>query len=168
MKKLLVTFILVCIGSISTYATTVERLDLDDLVRKAGSIVVGKVSHSRTYWSADGKIILTSYTVEVEENLKGGTARSIELTTVGGKIGNVELHVSGMPAFERDERAVIFVEKSGVFKTVVGLGQGKFTVSNDEVSNNVEGLAFPDGRSARNLRMPLATFKRQIRSLVQQ
>ncbi len=154
--------------STASYATTVERLDLDDLVRKAGSIVVGKVTNSRTYWSAGGKIILTTYTVEVEENLKGRPARSVELTTIGGRIGNVELHVSGMPSFEKEEKAVVFVENTGAYQTVVGLGQGKFTVVNDEVSNNVNGLAFPDGRSATRLKMPLESFKRRIRSLAQQ
>ena len=167
-KKFALLLSLIVLLPAAAYATTVERLDLDDLVRKAGSVVVGKVGASRTYWSADRKIILTTYTIEVEENLKGRGARSIELTTVGGTIGNVELHVSGMPAFEKDEKAVIFVENTGAFKTVVGLGQGKFTVMNDEVSNNVQGLAFPDGRSARNMKMPLAAFKRQIRSLARQ
>jgi hypothetical protein len=60
----------------------------------------------------------------------------------------------------------VFVEESGGFSTIVGLDQGKFTVTNGEVSNSVSGLAFPDGRPGAPLKMPLATFKRQIKSIL--
>src|SRR5215471_17094863 len=149
-------------------ATTVQRLGLEDLVKKANRIVVGKVSNGRTYWSADRKLILTNYTIQIDENIKGQASKTIEVTTVGGKIGDVELYVSGMPAFENGENAVVFVEQSGAYQTVVGLGQGKFTVTNGEVSNNVSDLSFPDGRPGKALRMPLQNFKGQIRSLLTQ
>ena len=148
------------------HATTVERLDLDDLVKKARTIVVGKVTGTRTYWSADRRFILTDYSITVDENLKGQARRSVSVTTVGGKIGDLELHVSGMPVFQQGENAVVFIEQSGSYQTVVGLGQGKFTVTNGEVANRLGGLSFPDGRAGNPLRMPLATFKDQIRTLV--
>src|SRR5262245_25811107 len=150
----------------STHATTVERLGLEDLVKKARTIVVGKVTGSRTYWSANGKLILTDYTVEVDETLKGQAARRMAVTAIGGKIGDLELHVSGMPAFQQGENAVVFIEQSGGYQTVVGLGQGRFTVTNGEVANKVGGLTFPDGRPGSPLRLPLQEFKAQIRTLL--
>jgi len=150
----------------STHATTVERLGLEDLVKKARTIVVGKVTGSRTYWSANGKLILTDYTVEVDETLKGQAARRMAVTAIGGKIGDLELHVSGMPAFQQGESAVVFIEQSGGYQTVVGLGQGRFTVTNGEVVNKVGGLTFPDGRPGSPLRLPLQEFKAQIRTFV--
>ena len=60
MKKVLV---LILLAASFSYATTVQRLGLDDLVKKAHTIVVGRVSNSRTYWSADRKLILTNYTI---------------------------------------------------------------------------------------------------------
>jgi len=157
---------LVLVTVSSSHATTVERLDLEALVKKARTIVVGKVLESRTYWSADGKFILTDYTIEVDENLKGQGMRSVAVTTVGGKIGDLELHVSGMPAFQKGEQAVVFIEQSGAYQTVVGLGQGKFTVTNGDVTNAVDGLAFPDGRPGDRLKMPLESFKTRVRGLV--
>ena len=145
------------------HATTVERLNLDALVKKSNRIVIGKVRNSRTYWSSNGKLILTSYTIDVQETLKGQTASTVELTTIGGKIGDLTLHVAGMPVFAKDESAVVFVENTGTYSTVVGLAQGKFAVSNGDVSNDVIGLDFPDGSSGRPTKMPLAAFKRQIR-----
>jgi hypothetical protein len=147
-------------------ATTVERLTLNDLVKKAHMIVAGRVSSSRTFWSADRRMILTNYVVQVGETIKGRPGRTVELTTIGGSVGDVTLHVAGMPAFAVGENTVVFVENSGTFSTVVGLSQGKFAVENGEVANTVSGLEFPDGGEARPVRMKLQSFKNQIRTIL--
>lgn len=149
-----------------SYATTVQRLGLEDLVKKAHTIVAGKVSNARTYWTADKKLILTNYTIEVDENIKGQASRTVEVTTVGGKIGDLELHVSGMPSFQKGENAVVFIEQSGAYQVVVGLEQGKFTVTNGEVANTTGDLSFPDGRPGTPVKMPLQNFKNQIRTIL--
>jgi hypothetical protein len=168
MKRLPIAFVLCSIFLTATRspAAVVERLGLEDLVRKAHTIVVGKVTGSRTYWSADRKFILTDYTLAVNESLKGLPSRSLSVTTVGGKVGDVELYVSGMPVFQKGEDAVVFIEQSGAYQTVVGLGQGKFTVTNGEVANRVSGLSFPDGRPGNSLKLPVQTFKTQIRIIL--
>jgi hypothetical protein len=146
----------------TAYATSVRRLNLDDLITTAHSIVEGDVVGSRTYRSDDGKLILTSYTINVRESLKGAPGSTVTLTTVGGRIGNSILHVAGMPVFQPGEKAVLFLEKSRGYTTVVGLNQGKFTISNNEVSNSLTGLSFPDRAPAKIVKMPLDEFKRQI------
>jgi len=164
-KRFFFSFILAFFFATISHATTVERLSLDDLVRKAQKIVIGKVSNVQTHWTDNGKLILTTYTVDVQENMKGQTSRTLEITTVGGRLGDLILNIAGMPSFENGETAVVFVENAGGYSTVVGLGQGKFTVTNDEVSNNVTALAFPDGRPGKPLKMPLESFKREIKRL---
>jgi hypothetical protein len=168
MKRLPIAFALCSVFLTATWshAAVVERLGLEDLVRKAHTIVVGKVTGSRTYWSADRKYILTDYTLDVNESLKGRPGRSLSITTVGGKVGDLELYVSGMPAFQKGEDTVVFIEQSGAYQTVVGLGQGKFTVTNGEVANRVVGLSFPDGRPGNSLKLPVQTFKSQIRTIL--
>jgi hypothetical protein len=157
--------ILIGLGSSSIRATTVERLSLESLVKKASSIVEGKVDGSKTFWSADRKIILTTYRIVVRETIKGRASGAIELTTIGGTIGDVTLHVSGMPTFQQGEDAVVFVESRGNVSTVVGLTQGHFVVKNATVENNVSDLQFPDGRSGSSLKMSLESFKNRIRAL---
>jgi hypothetical protein len=168
MKKIrsVLAFITVFLLATVAHATTVERLELGKLVKKANKIVVGKVRGSRTYWSDNGKLILTDYTIDVEETIKGRASRTVEVTTIGGQIGDLTLHVAGMPSFSKDENAVVFVEDGQTYSTVVGLAQGKFTVKNGEVSNNVSDLEFPDGASAKPAKMPLSTFKRQIKTFL--
>ena len=147
-------------------ATTVERLSLDDLATRSQSIIEGVVRGSRSYWSADGKLILTSTTIEVTEAIKGQPARTVEITTVGGKVGDTILHVGGMPAFAPGENTIVFAERTKGYLTVLGLGQGKFTIANGEVANSLSELTFPDGRPSRTTRMPVQTFKSEIRSMV--
>jgi len=161
--RILVIFFLI---ATSCYATTVQRLGLEELVKKANTIVVGRVTNSRTYWNSNRKLIFTNYTIQVDESIKGQPGGSIEVTTIGGKIGDVELHVSGMPTFQNGENAVVFIEQSAGYQTVLGLGQGKFTVTNGEVTNSVGDLSFPDGRPGTATRMPLQTFKNQIRNIL--
>jgi hypothetical protein len=147
-------------------ATTVQRLALEDLVRKAHRIVAGRVRDSRTYWSSNGKLILTDYTIQVDENIKGSSPNVFRITTLGGRIGTLELHVSGMPTFRNDENVLLFTESSGSYEVVLGLGQGKFTVENGEISNDLSTLSFADGRLGKGVRLPVATFKNQIRSIL--
>jgi hypothetical protein len=163
MQRLLLSAVLILGCHDFLHATTVRRLSFDDLVAGADTIVVGEVIDSRVYWASDRKIILTSYTVKVGESIKGSASATVTVTTVGGKIGNTILHVSGMPQFRPGENAIVFLERTGAYTTVVGLNQGKFTLSNGEVSNTVSGLSFPDGGAGKAVKMPLDEFKRQIR-----
>jgi hypothetical protein len=147
-------------------ATTVQRLTLEDLVKRAHHIVSGKVRQSKTYWSSNGKLILTDYTIEVAESIKGQSSGLIQITTIGGKMGTIELHVSGMPAFQKDENVVLFTEPSGPYEVVLGLEQGKFRVENGQIFNNAGSLSFADGRPGKGVRIPVDTFKNQVRSIL--
>jgi hypothetical protein len=170
LKKLLVGLVLssaLFVGlSTVTHATTVERLTLEDLTQRSQNILHGVVRGTRTYWSPDRKLILTNTTIQVTESMKGQAAGTVEVTTVGGQIGDTILHVAGMPAFVTGEDTIVFVARSSGYLTVLGLGQGKFTVSNGEVANSLSELTFPDGRPSRPTRMPLQNFKSEIRSMV--
>ena len=161
-KLCLLIFIATIMLAVPLSATVVQRLNLDDLVTRADSIVIGRVVDSRSSWTKDGKLILTYTTLAVQEGLKGTPSSTITVTTIGGQIGKTILHVSGMPSFERNETAVIFLERSGGYSTVLGLSQGKFSIRNGEVSNAIQGLRFNDAVAARSVRMPLDEFKRQI------
>jgi hypothetical protein len=162
MTRFIIAFILIFSGIAN--ATIVERLSLEEMTKKASSIAVGKVRSSRTFWS--GNLILTTYTFDVQEMIKGQASRSIELTTVGGAVGDTTLFVAGMASFRSGEDAVVFVERSGQFSTVLGLAQGKFSVDRGEVSNELSGLEFSDGKGGRPLKMPLDDFKKRLRSII--
>jgi hypothetical protein len=151
--------------SISAQATTVERLTLEELAVRAPLIVEGTVRSSESHWSSNGKLIITTTTIEVTDSIKGQAPRTVAVTTIGGQVGRSVLRVAGMPVFKPGEATVVFLEPSGAYRTVLGLGQGKFTIRAGEVSNSVSDLSFPDGGHPRSLKMQLATFKSEVRSL---
>ena len=160
--------LLLLLGSVfSIHATTVKRMDLDQLVSGAQEIVVGRVRDSETYWSGDGRFILTRHTIEVSETLKGVNDGSVEITTIGGTIGDLTLYVAGMPVFELGEETVVFVESAGPYRTVVGLGQGKFSLADDFVTNSVSSLEFADPGPGRVTRMRFDGFRDAIRQRLQ-
>ena len=133
------SLLVICFTLLRVDATTVRRLSFDEMVSKAQTIVVGSLVSSNTFWTADRKLILTSYTLEVQQQLKGTTAKTIVVTTVGGKIGNTILQMAGAPAFSPGETAVVFLEQSGGYNTIVGLNQGKFPIVNGAVSSPIGG-----------------------------
>jgi hypothetical protein len=163
MKRLFLLLAVVVAAFNPLHATTVRRLSFDELVTKAQSIVVGHVVDSRTLWNNDHKLILTSYTVQVQESMKGSAQPVLTVTTLGGKVGNTVLHVSGMPVLQPGEDVILFLEQSGSHTTVVGLNQGKFTISSGEVSNTTNGLTFLDNAAGKPVKMPLDEFKRQVK-----
>ena len=161
--SVLTVFILVFTTGIRVTATTVQRLNLDDLVLRSETIIVGRVVDSHSSWTKDGKLILTQTTVEVQERLKGPVVKSVQVTTIGGQVGKTILQVSGLPAFTPNETAVIFLERSNGYLTVLGLNQGKFSIRDGQVTSNLTGLSFSDGATnSKFVRLPLDEFKRQI------
>jgi hypothetical protein len=147
-------------------ATTVKPLDLDGLVATAHAIVVGTIASSRTHWGQDGRMILTEHTIRVEETLKGAASGQVRFTTVGGTIDDLTLYVSGMPAFEEGEKTVVFLEEAGAYRTVVGMGQGKFFVEDGIVRNDISDLDFVGPAPATPILMRMDVFRDEIRRRV--
>lgn len=144
--------------------TTVERLSLDDLTIKASSIVRGRVLDVRSRWDGERRFILTDAVIEVSEVWKGDASRIVTLTSVGGRVGDTILHVSGMPAFDTGEEAVVFVEKKRAMNVVLGLSQGKLQVRENEVRGNLDGLEFRDGRTGLPVRMSVKDLRARVQT----
>ena len=147
-------------------ATTVKRMDLDGLVATADIIVVGTVESSRTYWDPGGRLILKRNTIRVSESLKGQSSSTVDVTTIGGTLDGITLDVAGMRGFTAGEDSVVFLEGTGLYRTLVGLGQGKFSVEGDVVSNDISNLEFVGERPRETIRMTLDSFRDEIRQRV--
>ncbi len=143
-------------------AATMYRLTLEDLVVKADRIVIGRVIESQTFRSKERNLILTRHKVVIQESLKGPSAASVEVTTIGGQMGETVLQVSGMPALNVGEDLLLFLKPSGEYMSVLGWQQGKYSIRNGEVSNTMAGLSFSDGLPGKTVRMSIEAFKRQI------
>jgi hypothetical protein len=114
--------------ALSSLATTLERLSLDEMIQRSTAIVRGKVLDSTTVQR--GNMVYTVYRLQVTERIKGGAGTaSTEVYLPGGAIGGYRQSFAGTPQMIRGSEYVVFlwISPKGI-PQVVGLGQGVFDV----------------------------------------
>ena len=152
-------------------ASTVKKMDLQELVKVSDAIAQGTVESVETRW--EDKSIYTYTSIRVDESIKGGPRRAYLVRHAGGTIGALTLDAAGTPKFNQGDQMVVFLRdrKDGTFD-VVGLGQGKYDIVGNDVMTNVSGMTLVEPLTGRLLeggpadRKPLASFKTQIRGLM--
>jgi hypothetical protein len=138
-------------------ATTLDKMDLSELTKKAPVAVVGTVTASRTAQTAAG--VVTIATVSVANSIWGTSAATLDVEIPGGAISKSKYRVAevnaGAPALLSGQKALLLltpVSGSGNFQ-IVGYNQGMFAVVNDAVM-------LPNASRA----MPLAAAMSEIRA----
>lgn len=113
-------------------ATTVQQLSLEQMVRGAHRIMLGRRVSQETYWNKTRTRIYTATRFAVAEDLKGDSRGAATVVTVGGTIDGLTLVVSGTPRFREHEEVLLFLEagKSGHW-ILMGLSQGMFRITAD-------------------------------------
>ena len=109
-------------------SATLERLTLDDMIQKSTAIVRAKVTGS--FALANGPLIYTHYTLQVDETLKGTRQLQMDVAVPGGEVNHVRQSFAGAPEFGMGSEYVFFLwtGKSGITQ-VIGLTQGVFALS---------------------------------------
>lgn len=134
-------------GASMASATTVLKLSLKDLAKKSDTIVRATVEDEVARYDAN-KEIYTYFTLKVLEPVKGSHKDDvITIRQLGGVVGNIASIVPGTPTFKKGEEVVVFLTQKDVagYPWVMGLQQGKFSVSQDEngqkrVRNELGGM----------------------------
>ena len=159
------------VGAVPVFATTVQKMELPALVAGSDSIVQGRVESVEVRW--ENNLAYTYTSVTVDDPMKGFRRRAVLIKQLGGKVGNLNVSVSGMPQFKRGDQVIVFLKarKDGTFD-VVGLNQGKYEIVNDTAIANVSGLTLINEKTGRLEeagfvdKAPLEVFKAKIRGLV--
>ncbi|MEZ5351999.1 MAG: hypothetical protein R2762_05130 [Bryobacteraceae bacterium] len=157
-------------------AATLEKLELDDMIRKASEIVRGQVTAKNV--TRQGAIIYTEATVTVTERLKGETKKTVKVSTPGGSIDGVTQTFPGSPNLHTGAEYVFFLwtGKSGVTQ-IVGLSQGLLdlteavTASGAKLSRAAiaDGVVDPDtGKRVADapVSLTLGTLRSRVRSVL--
>lgn len=76
-------------------ATTLKRMDVEDLVAANDTVVVGQVLDARSYWNKDKTFILTDVRISVNEVVKGDVQNEITVTLMGGRVGDLTTLIIG-------------------------------------------------------------------------
>ncbi len=138
------TFIFLCTTLVRVCpATTLELLGFDNLIDKSTQVVRGRVV--KCDGLSRGAMIYTQCTVIVSEILKGAPASEVRFAVPGGKVGNIRQTIAGAPEFNEGSEYVLFLwTGSSNFTQVIGLSQGKFTVSSSGAQQTAVREAISD------------------------
>jgi hypothetical protein len=111
------------VGLPPAQASLTRAMDLADLTRAAGQIVVADVAKVECQWDKDHRTIYSTVEIRVQESWKGTPPPDgkIVLRYPGGSVGDIEVTVVGMSTFSVGERALLFLDDVGV----LGMGQGR-------------------------------------------
>ena len=120
----------------SLEATTVVPPKFAELVSGADYVVRARVKAIR-YEAKErpGKppLIYTKVTLEVIETIAGQPPAEPELTVLGGRWGDHELRVEGLPQFEVGQEEVMFVHGNGrVFYPLYAAMHGRYPIRKDK------------------------------------
>lgn len=118
----------------SLCATTIEKMSLDRMAQLARNIVHARCVANSTAWDAGD--IWTFTTFDVLETWKAASdapiPSRITVRLLGGTVGALTSHVSGVPRFRPGEEVVLFLQPTsrGDF-SVVSWQQGTFRIRRD-------------------------------------
>jgi len=117
------------------WATTMIRLEEQDLWHVADTIVIGRVPlPPKPITQTNAKAIFSQVTILVDEYVVAKPMqkeiRQIELVLPGGTSAGRTTVVPGVPSFRQDERVLLFLRRDPRTDrlNIVGLSQGKFEI----------------------------------------
>lgn len=141
-----VTVAFVCLGVLTSVGTTVEKMNVAKLMEYSELILVGQVI-SMTDGFDGNNLPYTDITIQVSEAIKGSAGGNFVFRQFGLMAprdmgdGTTFLGVSpdGFAHFAIDEQVMVFLhEKTSLgFQSSAGLLQGKFTIEDSQVYNDL-------------------------------
>lgn len=117
-------------GATTAGATTLERMSLAKMAVAAPVIVRARCAANSV--ARDEGEIWTFTSFDVEETWRGSPPARITVRLLGGSMGDITSHVSGVPRFAPGEDVVLFLQPttSGDF-SIVSWEQGTFRIHQD-------------------------------------
>ena len=85
---------LVLVLGVCTGHAAMRKLSMEDLVRKADTIVLGTVIQQESAWDAQHTAIYTDVTLAVERVLAGTSEEVVTLRVAGGSVGGMGMRTS--------------------------------------------------------------------------
>lgn len=136
--RLVLMLALIWVGSgVPLPATTVVPPDFSELVNGADYVVRGRVK-ALSYESrmrGERELIFTKIEIEVLEVVAGMPPQPLVLVMLGGRSGDRELVVAGVPQFKVGDEDIFFVQGNGRnFYPLYAVMHGKYPVRRDQTT----------------------------------
>jgi len=125
---LLASLILLGLTAAFANATTLARLNFNDLAQRSSAVARLRCLGSEFHW--DRGELWTETRFEVLERNKGLLPGIVTVRTIGGVSGHLHSQVDGVPIFRPGEEVYLFLwERPGEPFRVLGWAQGTFRVA---------------------------------------
>jgi len=114
--------------------STVKRLTMGDMVRESALIFEGQVTSVDPRLDANTGRIHSYVTFQILDTIKGAPGQStVELSFLGGTVGDLKMEVSDLHIPERGERGIYFVQSTSkrMVNPLSGWDQGHFLIVTD-------------------------------------
>jgi hypothetical protein len=164
MRRLIGIALMAAILAAPAFATTVVRLNLEQLVQRADLIVQGQVQSVHCQWDEERHLVFTYISIRVDEPLKGERRQSVLIRQIGGSVGTIQMSVAGVPQFKSGEMAIVFLKRQddSTFQ-VVGMSQGLYrsgrkVLDFGTASRIVHATGGTDGRAVCGEQLPDTSF----------
>ena len=148
-----------------SWATTLERLSLDEMIQKSTTIVRGTVGAMSA--RQRGSVIYQEVQIRVVERLKGAGGATADVLVPGGVLNGVRQTFSGVPQLSQGSEYVFFLWTGSRGSTqIIGLAQGVFRLSLDSKgAAQVQRAAITEGvgASIEAIAMSLDALRERVR-----
>ena len=125
---LLASLILLGLTAAFANATTLARLNFNDLAQQSSAVARLRCLGSEFHW--DRSELWTETRFEVLERNKGLLSGIVTVRTIGGVSGHLHSHVDAVPVFRSGEEVYLFLwERPGEPYRVLGWAQGTFRIA---------------------------------------
>jgi hypothetical protein len=126
MKKILIITIALLLFNIGTLfsQTMLREIPLKQQIEKSSLVIEGQVIAKKSVWNADHNNIYTIHTVKVYKVFKGDAFSTIEVTTSGGKVDDVEQIVIPNLKLNVNDMGLFTLHNNGNMQKA--LGKSKF------------------------------------------
>jgi hypothetical protein len=162
--------------AVPAFATTVVKLNLEQLVQRADVIIQGQVQSVSSQWDEKRRLVFTSISIRVDETLKGerlSRGQSVLIRQVGGNVGAIQMSVAGLPRFTMGARALVFLKRQDATTfQVVGMNQGLYEIKEEFAVSRVTDVDLVDSKTGEitkplaGVQAPLEQLKTRIRELL--
>ncbi|MDY0042202.1 MAG: hypothetical protein RBS57_17970 [Desulforhabdus sp.] len=110
MRGSALVFFLCLILTAATASAVMMALTTDEITKSSDIVIRGTVQRVESYWSDDGKSIMSRATVLVIEKIRGRIVpHQVVVEYAGGEIGDLGYRVSDSVSFEEGEDTLLFL-----------------------------------------------------------
>lgn len=170
MKRSIGMFLaLLLLGQAPSAVAVMRALSTDELTRSSDAVVEGDVQQVASFWSDDGRAIMSRAELLVVEVVRGvAVQNTLTVEYEGGEIGDVGMGVSDMASFSAGQRVVVFLQKKRASRRggeyeLVGRAQGLYKVGADRVARKSGFSLLPGTGGVVDNDLDVDLLKRKIR-----